>query len=275
MKILIPTDFSKLSKVAVHYTVKMAKKLDAEIVLLNVIFLSAPPRAMVAVKVRAIEDVMVDNAKQDSIQLIEELKAENKGKLNISYEIIKGHPVEEVVVSYAIHNHIDLIIMGTKGATGLTKVLLGSNTTAVINNSDIPVITIPEFARFNNLKHIVYATDLLNLDNELKMILPLAQLFNATIHMLHIVSSESKKKINTKTIVDKLQIKYPKVTLQVSINDDILEGIDEYLADTKADMLAMFTHEVTFFEKLFGKSLTRQMAFHTSMPLLTIKKLKQ
>jgi nucleotide-binding universal stress UspA family protein len=274
MKILIPTDFSKLSKVAVHYAVKMAKKLDSEIILLNVVFVSATPRVMVAVKVKAIEDIMVDNAKQDSIQLIEELKAENSGKLNISYEIIKGHPVEDVVVSYAIHKNIDLIIMGTKGATGLTKVLVGSNATAVINNSDIPVITIPEFARFNNLKHLVYATDFLNLNKELKMILPLAQLFDATIHVLHIVSSESRKNINAKTVVDKLQIKYPKITFQVSINDDILEGIDEYLADTKADMLAMFTHEVTFFEKLFGKSLTRQMAFHTWMPLLTIKKFK-
>jgi nucleotide-binding universal stress UspA family protein len=274
MKILIPTDFSKLSQVAVHYAVKMAKKLDAEIVLLNVIFISAPPRAMVAVKVRAIEDSMVDNAKQDSMQLIKEKKAENKGKLNISYEIIKGYPVEDVVESYAIHNNIDLIIMGTKGATGLTKVLIGSNAAAVINNSDIPVITIPEFARFNNLKHIVYATDFLNLNKELKMILPLAQLFDATIHILHIVPSESKKKINTKTIVDKLQIKYPKITFHVSINDDIMEGIDEYNAYIKADMLAMFTHDLTFFEKLFGKSVTRQMAFHTWMPLLTIKKLK-
>jgi len=56
MKILNPTDFSKLSKVAVHYAVKMAKKLDAEIVLLNAIFVSTPARPMVAVKVRVIED---------------------------------------------------------------------------------------------------------------------------------------------------------------------------------------------------------------------------
>ena len=90
MKILIPTDFSKLSRVAVHYAVKIAKKLDAEIVLLNVIFISTPPRAMVALKIKAIEDAMVDNAKQDSVQLIQELKAENKGKLNISFKIIKG-----------------------------------------------------------------------------------------------------------------------------------------------------------------------------------------
>ena len=274
MKILIPTDFSKLSRVAVHYAVKMAKKLDAEIVLLNVIFISTPPRAMVALKIKAIEDAMVDNAKQDSVQLIQELKAENKGKLNISFEIIKGFPVEDVVKSYASHNNIDLIIMGTKGATVLTKVLIGSNAAAVINSSDIPVITVPEFARFNNLKHIVYATDILNLNKELKMIVSFAKLFDATIHILHIVSLKSKKKINTKSIVDKLKIIYPEITFHVSINDQILEGIDEYTADIKADMLVMFTHDLTFFEKIFGKSVTRQMAFHIWIPLLTIKKQK-
>ncbi|MBK8556011.1 MAG: universal stress protein [Lewinellaceae bacterium] len=273
MKILIPTDFSKLSRVAVHFAAKMAKKLDAEIVLLNVIFISAPPRAMVAVKVKAIEDAMVDNAKQDSIQLVKELKAENRGKLNISYEIIKGYPIEDAVESFAIHNKIDLIIMGTKGATGLTKVLIGSNAASVINNSDIPVITVPEFARFNNLKHIVYATDVLNLNKELNKLVPFAKLFDATIHILHIVSPKSKKKFNTaKTIVDKLKIKYPKITFHVSVNDDILEGIDEYIADTKADMLTMFTHNLTFFEKLFGKSVTRQMTFHSWIPLFAIKK---
>ena len=78
MKILVPTDFSKLSKVAVHYTAAIAKKLKAELVLLNVIFIDAPPRAAVAMKVKTIEDSMADNAKQDSIQLINELKKEKK-----------------------------------------------------------------------------------------------------------------------------------------------------------------------------------------------------
>jgi nucleotide-binding universal stress UspA family protein len=258
--------------VAAHYAAKMSEKLDAEIVLLNVIFLDVPPRAMADVRAKAIEDAMVDNAKEDSVQLIKEVKAEHKGTLNISYEIIKGYPVEDVIDSFAKYNNIDLIIMGTKGASGLTKVLLGSNAAAVINESDIPVITVPEFARFKNLKHIVYSTDILNMDEELQAIIPLAQLFDATIHVLHIVSSKSEKQINAKAIVDEVKIKYPKITFHVSISDDILEGIEEYIADTKADMVVMFTHNLTFFEKLFGKSVTRQMIFLSWVPIYSIKK---
>ena len=53
---------------------------------------------------------------------------------------------------------------------------------------------------------------------------------------------------------------------------DITDDIDEFIADINANMLTMFKRELTFFEKLFGKSVTREMDFHTRLPLLTIKK---
>lgn len=274
MKILIPSDFSKLSKVAVQYAVKMAKKLDAEIILLHIVYIDAPPRAQAALKTRQILNAMVDNATQDCDQLISVIKSENKGKLNISYKIIKGYPVESVIENFAQHNDISLIIMGTKGATGLKKVLMGSNATAVINSSDIPVITVPEFARFKNLKHIVYATDMTNINAEMKKLVPFSKLFDATIHISHVISPKSKKKIDSKKIIADIirKMDYSKITFHISLNEDITEGIDEYIVDKKAEMLAMFTHDVTFFERLFGKSVTHQMAFQSGLPLLTIKK---
>lgn len=274
MKILIPTDFSKLSKLAVHFAVKMTIKLKAELILLNVVHMDTPPRAAVATKIKGLEDAMVDSAKQDCIQLINDIKSENKGKLNISYKIIKGYPFERVVANFAHHNDISLIIMGTKGAAGLKKILIGSNATAVINNCDIPVITIPEFARFKSLKNMVYATDLTNLIAEMNSLVPLAKLFDSTIHILHVISSKSETKIDKNKIITDLvsKINYSKITFHILINDDITVGIDEYIVETKADMLAMFTHNLTFFERLFGKSVTRKIAFQSWIPLLTMKK---
>ncbi len=272
MKILIPTDFSKLSKVAVNYAAKIAMELDAELVLLNVLFLDAPPRASMSLK--SVEDVLKGNAEIDSVQLINELKEQHKGNLNITHKIILGNPVEDIVENYAVHNGIDLIIMGTKGATGLEKYIIGSNAAGVISNSSIPVITVPEHARFNGLKHIVYATDMWDLNIEAKALVPLAQLFNSTIHIVHIIEPNSKKNIEIKTITTDLisELNYTKIKFKVVINDDIINGIDEYIADIKADLLAMFTRELTFFEKLFGKSVTRQMAFHSWIPMISFKK---
>lgn len=275
MKILLPTDFSKLSKVAVLYAAKLTKKLNAEIILLHVVFIDAPPRAQAALKTNQILDAMIDNAKLDFEYLTNEVKQEAGNKIGISYKIVKGYPVEDVIETFAHNNDIDLIIMGTKGASGLIKVLIGSNATAVIGNSNIPVIAVPEHARFNNIKHVVYASDMLALNKEVKTLIQFAQLFDSFIHILHIVSSNSKKKIDKIKIQNDLISKYnyPHISVHVLLNDDIVEAIDEYIADVKADLVAMFTHKPTFFEKLFGKSVTREMAFHSWIPLLAIKKI--
>lgn len=277
MKILLPTDFSKLSKVAVHYAVKLAKEINAEIILLHVVYIAAPSRTQAALKANQILDAMVDNAKQDFAYLINEIKEEITEKINISYKIVKGFPVEDVVETFALNNNIDFIIMGIKGVSGLTKVLIGSNATAVIGNSSVPVITVPEHARFNNIRTIVYPSDMLALNKEVKTLIQFAQLFNSTVHILHIVSPNSKKKIDKTKIKNDLinKFDYKQISVHVSINDNIIEAIDEYVADMKADILAMFTNGPTFFEKLFGKSVTREMAFHIWTPMLTYKRTKE
>jgi len=273
MKILVPTDFSKLSKVAVQYAVKIGKKLKAKLILLSVVNLERPPGRGV-LNVKYLEDKMTENAVEDCAKLIGEIRSENKGKIDITYDVLKGFPVESVVTNYAQHNDIDLIVMGTKGATGLLKILFGSNTAAVIDKSRIPVIAVPEFARFTSLKDILYATDIANLKDELKTVVSFAKSFNAVVHLLHIAPTTGGSKLNKKEIIAMLTkaLDYKRITFTVSHHDNAAEGIDEYVIKHKTDMLAMFTHELTFFEKLFGKSITRQMAFLSNVPLLTFKK---
>jgi len=273
MTILVPTDFSKLSKVAVQYAVRIGKKLKAELILLSVVNLDSPPgRGFLNVKY--LEDKLNENAVEDCAKLISEIRSENKGKIDITSHVIKGFPVESVVTNYAEHNDIDLIVMGTKGATGLKKIILGSNAAAVIDKSRIPVIAVPEFARFTSLKDIVYATDIANLKDELKTVVSFAKTFNAVVHILHIVPTTGESRLDIKETVTKLTkaMNYKKITFTVSLHDDAAEGIDEYVLKHKADMLAMFTHKLTFFEKLFGKGITRQMAFLGNVPLLAFKK---
>lgn len=273
MKILVPTDFSKMSNTASTYAARMANKLHAEVVLIHVVFINSPPRAQADLNVKEIEDKMEDNAKQDCIQLANELKSES-GAPKVSYKIIRGYPVEDVIGNYAVHNNIDLIVMGTKGASGLTKVLIGSNAAAVVSRSSIPVIVVPEHARFNGIGKIVYASDADNTETELNTLIKFAELFGAAIHIVHVLPPASEQKIDIiKMEADlKEKFKYPSISIQIVLNDDILYGINEYVADEKADMIAMFTRKHSFFEKLFGKSITRQMAFHAWTPMLSIQK---
>lgn len=273
MKILVPTDFSILSNTASRYAVTMASALNAEVVLIHVVYMDSPPRAMAAFHMKDIEDEIANNAKKDCLKLADELKTEF-GAPEVSYKIIKGYPVEDVIENYAVHNHIDFIVMGTKGASGLKKVIIGSNATAVISKSTIPVITVPEHSRFNGVKNIVYASDIDKIETELNKLVKFAELFGAAIHIIHVLTPGSDIKPDVSKMEEdiKKQFQYTSISVHVIHNEDILYSIDEYVVDKKADMIAMFTHKPSFLEKLFGKSITRQMAFHALIPMLSLKK---
>ncbi len=79
--------------------------------------------------------------------------------------------------------------MGTKGASGLRKYVLGSNTASVIEVSHVPVLAVPELGEFKSFKNVVYATDLRNVQKELKTLIPYLEEFNSTVHLLHVTSS--------------------------------------------------------------------------------------
>lgn len=274
MKILVPIDFSKFSNNAALFAARLAKKVKGEIILFNVVHLESLPRVQISQSVKhKIEDVRISNAQEDCMRLINELQSSVKG-VPISFKITQGYPIENVIQNYAVANKIDLIVMGTKGASGLKKILFGSNAVAVINTSSIPVMTVPIYSRFNKLKRILYATDMHQLHYEIEKLIPIAQSFDASIYILHILPQNSRKKVDITFIKSDLikKYKYKKILFHVSYNDDILEGINEYVADIRPDLLSMYTHEKMLFDKLFGKSLSDSMAFHSLVPLLTLKK---
>ena len=271
MTILVPTDFSKLSKVAVLYAVQIAKKLKADIILLAVINAASSSRALP--KWKRLEEEMVIMAKDDAEQLISEIKKGIKGKIEISYRYILGFPVEDMIETFVTDNGVDMIVMGTKGASGLKKVVMGSNAAAVIDNSSVPVIAIPENAEYKTISKIAYASDLFNLHEEIKMVALFARLFDATVQVLHILPADSAKKVDKTMETDLIKIsKYQKIAYHVLRNDSIVDALNTYIIDEQVDMLAMFTHKLDFYEKLFGKSVTRQLTFHAQVPLITFNK---
>ncbi len=271
-KILVPTDFSEPSKVAVLYAARMAKKLDAEITLLAVV--NVNPASQTVMKMQRLEEVMVEGAQDDANQLMEEIKDKIEGGVVITFQWITGFPVHEKIERFVLENEMDMIVMGTQGATGLKKVLIGSNAAAVIDNSSVPVIAVPNDAHFEAINKIVYATDLVNVNEEIKTIGMFASLFDASIYVLHVQASDATKKVDIEeaTADLKKQAKYENITFTITQNNHVAEAVEAFAIQEKADLLVMFTHKLDFYEKLFGRGLTRELAFHGHVPLLTFNK---
>lgn len=272
--IAVPTDFSELSKVAIAYALGLAKRIEARVIIVSVISGEASSEALASWKM--FEQKMLKAAQEDGDRLLKEFKSE-KGNVEVWYRSILGFPVVDKIEEFVVKNKVDLIVMGSKGASGLKKIMMGSNAAAVINNSSVPVIVVPEEARFRNLKKLIYATDAKNFSEEVKSIAAFSERVGASMEVLHVIPANGQKKsVMTKTGISKEKlvelVKYPKVHLHVLHNDNVAKGVDDFVESQKGDMLALFTHRLGFNEKVLGKSVTRKLAFHNHVPLITFNR---
>lgn len=268
MKILLPTDFSKLSKIAIRYAIALTQDKDLEIVLIHVVNTLNPNMARLGS--RKMSEAIKSSSELGMKRLHEAVKKEIDPKLKISSYVVHKSSIVRAIEDFAIEHNIDMICIGTKGATGLKKVVLGSNAAGIISHSSIPVLTIPEYATYNGIKNMVYSSDLNNLESEFSILLPYAKRLDSWVHILHINqgSDNIDKELQEKENNLKATHAYPKISAKDVHNNSIINGINDYVSETNADLVAMFTHKTT----LFDKSITKQAAFQAKTPLLTFHK---
>ncbi|REJ83576.1 MAG: hypothetical protein DWQ44_03190 [Bacteroidetes bacterium] len=271
MKFLVPTDFSIQSEVAVMYASRLATELESELLLLYVLFTDEASNTAQLKSTETIEKELTQKSSRKFAELIRKIRDYAGVNLQVSFAIRKGFPIEKTIEAHAKENDTELIVMGTRGGGPIRRLFMGSTAASVIGYSSLPVITVPENAEFKGLKHIVYPTNMWTLEEELDALVPLARIFSSTIHVLHVVSPDSAEKPDKEKVLQSLieKTNYEKIIFHISKNSKVVDGIDAYMELINADLLAMFTHELTFLEKLFGKSLTRQMVFHSKTPMLT------
>ena len=272
VNILVPTDLSNLSKIAAGFAIKIANQLDANITFIHVLTAVAPVRAVLEARFKSLRGELLQRAEDEMIKTMKPVVRGVKFAAPIKYHTVIGVPFSNALRKESKKLRSGLIVMGTHGASGLRKVILGSNTTSMIAVSSIPVLAVPEHAAFKGFRNIVYATDMKNLKKELKLLIPYARIFGSTIHIVHVSASGndvSALEEKMDGIVEKCG--YDNVVNMVLADEDVDDAIDQYVSINKADLLAMFTHNPTFYERLFDRSQTRRMAFHSRVPLLAFK----
>ena len=270
--ILVPTDFSELSRVAARYAVKLINHQDIEIHVLHVKGVNAASHALINKhKLEAEMDLALE---EDGRDLVRELTSLGGEKLKIRLVNKVGNSIQKAIDEYVEKLHIDLIVMGSGGADGLKKALVGSNAVTVINESRIPVIVVPPNATFDGLHDIVYATDMNHLATEMDQMSKLARWFGARLHILHVIRDGKHEKMQVESILATLEKLVPgtRIEFHTARGAHIAEAIDHFVTHQKADLVALFTHKLEFYEKLFDTGVTRQMAYQNHIPMLAFNK---
>lgn len=270
--LLVPTDFSLNADKALAYATDMAKQGDFQLLLFHAYHI---PFAGPFIPSQSIESEL--KAAQEEAE--KRLRGLCAGvilghKVKCEYAAAHSLPVDAILEACQKHK-ADLIIMGTKGASSLKRVLIGSVTADVVEKSLCPVLAVPEKAVFHGLKKIVYATDYHHSDLEaLKTVLEIAEYFNSAVDIVHVCDGEytvesERGLLNIFESEVRKTVSYPNLSFNLCKGKSIHDKLRKYSRSRTTDMLVMSTRHRTITDKLFNRSMTKKMAYHTSIPLLS------
>jgi len=273
--ILVPTDFSEQSKNALHLASQLAKKLSAEVRLLHVI--EQPSGTYFTAVSEGLND-QLDNA--FLLSLMEKLKMQMEATvqehpdIKMDYRIKIGHFYRSLV-SYMQGNKIDLIVMGTKGISGLDEILVGSNAEKVVRHVKVPILAIKDRVDLEDIKDIVFGSSLTNrtekVASELKTI---QKMFNAHLHLVDVNTPnnffrQAEAEASLQDFIDTYEIKDCDFATYSDVTEE--EGILRYAEKIDAHLIAMATHGRTGMMHLLSGSLTEDVINHASRPVLSFQ----
>lgn len=274
-KILFPTDFSEAAEKAFLYALELTQKLNAELTLLHVYELPELGRTLQNTT-REVYELMEMESLETFKKSVEKLRAfaEKKGYSDVDFKHVmtEGEAVYSIT-GIAKEEKVDFIVMGTKGATGLKEVFLGSVASGVIDNAHCNVISVPEKTDYKEkLDRIAYLTNYTEKEIEsFNTVAKFAKHFGARIDCIHF--DEEEEKLSTQQM-DEWKTKLDPQGLEVKFNNISGNNFEEALADFyKAegiDIVAIQPRKRNFFVKIFSKGVSKKLAHHIEIPLFTL-----
>lgn len=275
-KILVPIDFSEYSEYALRVAADIAKKQQAEIIVLHMLGLS--------------EAILSKDETQETVEVIYYLKLTEKRFISfLDKEYLKDVKITETVRNYKVfseinqvvhENEADLIVMGSHGSSGLSEVFVGSNTEKVVRTSNIPVLVIKNQINKFDIKEVVFACDF-KIENisAYQNANRLFDLFSATLHLVY-VNLPGDRFRNSNQIEERIKEflfkadsgnleNFDKVVIQ---NDYSVEsGIFNYCQKINADVIAIPTHGRRGLSHFFNGSIGEDIANHANKSVITFK----
>ncbi|WP_266205007.1 universal stress protein [Pontibacter kalidii] len=279
-RILVPTDFSEEARNAYEVAISIARRTGAAIKLLHVV-----ETPYYSSSFSATGDVTTGSNGMEQVYMLRLLET-TKRQMNELLRTVAHEGVEvvqEVDVDRPINkirrtikeDGVDLVVMGSKGSSGLDEFLIGSNTEKVVRTSECPVLTVKNRLQDFDPREIVLASDFRReIRGAMDRFKEIQQLFGARIHLVYINTPGAFE--SSANIQQKLEYTAQKYGLQnytINVYNDVMEedGILNFANDIRADMIMMATHGRTGLAHLLSGSIAEDLVNHTSIPVLTVQ----
>jgi nucleotide-binding universal stress UspA family protein len=268
--ILLPTDFSQNARYAAEYAFTLFPEKNNRFILLHVYDPPKPTGMLIT-----IDDIVKKEAVTELKTAVTALKQNCPQGSTLEQLVIRGDTTE-VINRICSNEKVDLVIMGTKGASGLKEVFMGSTTSTTIKNTNITLLAIHELANKTRPQRILFAADYTHLD-KLDVLNPLVELAKKNAASLFIVNvvTNNKGKVSFNPVMEKValsnyldNIPHQYFTIE---NTDVEEGLNSFIEEHQVDLMTVIPGKNNFFDSIFHRSVTNKIALHGKTPLLVLK----
>ncbi len=276
-RILLPTDFSNNAWNALFTAVKVYANVECQFYLLH----AYEPNALNLLgrknekRLGVIYNSLAEYSTQELRKILDYLH-KNHNNPNHSFECIsKSRVLEEAIQEIIPTKDIDIVVMGTQGATGAKEVFMGSNTVKVLKKiKNYPILVVPSEYNFQHMKTLIFPTNYTQTykEHQLSALTELVKIWNTKIQILHVTAEFELNDIQNE---NREVLKNYFSTLDYSFYDaefeeGISHSIENYLSENMVDLMAVIRYEHTSWEKIIREPVIKKLAFHTKIPVLML-----
>ena len=268
-KILVPTDFSSNAENALHYAIQLANQFEAEIEILHAYDTIATTGSLINVA-----DYFRENAEKDLTRTIKKFKEHLNYGTKLSGRVIPANPVD-AIIGAGHSKDFDLIVMGTKGASGIKGVIFGSTTEEVMQKVDAPLLAIPTDFKYRKPKEIALSLDAQEIEEDRATFKPLLELldsFAARLAIVHVLTEKNYTDFDHDIVnlIKEQHITYFTYKLD-GRKHHVNRLLNEFTNAYPTDMICMVRRKKGFWNRLFLKSMTSEEIFNCPLPLLILR----
>ena len=275
--ILLPTDFSDNSWNAIEYAINFFKDSNCNFYLLHVNKLSnivtndypyIPTQDV-------IEDVYIKPAKTELKKILKKIAIKfPNNKKHKFYTLTDYNFFIDSLRNHIEEKKVDMIVMGTKGASGLSKYIIGSNTGDVITKVKCTTLVVPENAKFKKIEEVAFPTDFC-LTNDLQLLHPITEILEENECSLRIINIGKKlAKLNieqqkNKELLEDYFFNY-KHSFHFLTNKKVEAAIQCFVESRDVDIITMVAKNLNYFQQILFHTKVEEISYHTDVPFLVL-----
>lgn len=277
LNILVPNDYSPEAKNALKYAIEFAKQTNSKLILYHAI-----PEVIPVNEIPL--DHFYTDEQEEKLLLLESFKNFCQTEKIVTVDTPKAfvnrcEHVADGIIEAVEKTNADIVIMGTHGASGWSKYFWGSNTSQLVSKANFPVLAVPYPFVYQPIYHIVYASDLTQLEEELDLMVPFSKIFHAVLDVFYFdyASAESEMMMMQaehyirKHEYQNIRMSVKKGKLDIPIDEQLQQAIDA----SNTQIVALFKGEHSWLDFLMASSNAQKIVMSSSIPVLAMNKITE